>query len=106
MILPLIGSLIFLLPVSSNALEFEAGLAHSRQPLYINIDPVKYPDQYDNRTIGRFSLSHTFNVVENLGVKLWVEHNSLAFEKEPSQVDGGTGSGLDMLGASVTYKFF
>ena len=91
---------------SSNALEFEAGIGHARQPFYTNVDPEKYPDQYENRTIGKLGLSHTFNIVEGMGVKLWLVHYSLAFEKEPAQEGANYGNGLDIIGASVTYKFF
>ena len=107
----MIGSLILFSPASSNALEIEAGIARSRQPFYINLDPVKYPDQYENRTIGKLGLSHTFDIVSGLGIKVWAVHYSLAFEKEPSQMyttDEGQvqGNGLDMLGVSLTYKLF
>ena len=110
--MPLTGILIFLSVASSSALELELGIGRSRQPFYINIDPVKFPDQYENRTIGKLGLSHNFDIIRGVGIKVWAVHYSLFFEKEPSQMPYNTsegqaqGNGLDILGVSVTYTLF
>ena len=93
--------------INTNALELELGIAKTHNPFYTNVSERLFPDQYDNRLIGKIGIEHTFELPYNLGIKVFGTHYSLAFEKEPNQVSKyQEGAGLDMLGISITYKLF
>lgn len=95
-----------LLAVSTNisALELELGIGLSKDPFYTGLNERQYPNQANNKLVGKIAASHTFDVTKKLGIKIWGVHHSLALEKEPNNVDGGKGNGLDMIGTSLIYK--